>query len=435
MRKQRNRRRGWLASMVVVLGGVGGISGLVFTPEANAQVVAQSFNFDFGNMSDFATPVTGASLKSYGKMLGLDASQKEAIEALHQGYLSQHQALMKEMQDKMKEVQEKFNETKDFTVWQKDLPTAMKTLTEKMEGQEKEFFDDFKAMLSDEQAGGWSGIERHRRREKNLKFGLMAGESVDLVRVAERSGLNVDTPGEVREAIQSYEAEMDKVLVAKEKFAKEVQAEMGDGSDMNKAMENAQKMMKAVREIGRQQRSINKDYSGRVHRALPEGEAAKFLAEYRKAAFPRVYRQPATLEAIQAAEGMDDLDTAQKQTVSAIREQYERELAAANEKWASAVEANDDAIGDDPMAMARLFMPGQNDQGPLGDAKKARRELDERTRERLSAALNPKQREKLPKTPSKHETDGSDGQFEVSVEASDDGGEHQVKVITVPGGG
>lgn len=408
-------------------------------PVASAQQVVEA-NVGFsigGDMGDFAAPITQASLKSYHKMLSMDEAQREALAALHEGYLTQHQANMKAMQDKMKEVQEKFNETKDFTVWQKDFPKAMKEIQTKAEQQEKEFYDDFKTLLSDEQAGNWAGIERHRRREKNLKFGFMAGEGVDLVRVSERAGVDVFKAGEFRETLQAYEGEMDKVLVAKEKFAKESADAMGDGEDMAKMMESATKMMKTVREQGRQQRSINKDYSGRLQRALSEAEAAKFLSEYRKAAFPRVYREPATLEAIKAAEKMEDLDTSQKQTIAAIKEQYERELAAANEKWASAVEARDDSIGDDPMAMARIFMPGGDEKGPLPDAKKARKELDERTRERLVAALNEKQREKLPKAPTKHETAGGDGPFEMTMEESVVDGEREVKLMVAPapGGG
>lgn len=440
--KKQERRRGfgstWMAGLRVGSAAfalaVGGVGAIGVAPSANAQQVVEA-NVGFsigGDMGDFSSPITQTSLKTYHKMLSMDEAQKEALAALHEGYMTQHQANMKAMQDKMKEVQEKFNETKDFTVWQKDFPKAMKDIQTKAEQQEKEFYDDFKTLLSDGQAGHWAGVERHRRREKNLKFGFMAGEGVDLVRVSERAGVDVFKPGEFRDTLQAYEGEMDKVLVAKEKFAKESSDAMGDGTDMAKMMENATKMMKTVRDQGRQQRSINKDYSGRLQRVLSESDAAKFLGEYRKAAFPRVYREPATLEAIKAAEKMEDLDTSQKQTIAAIKEQYERELAAANEKWASAVEARDDSIGDDPMAMAQIFMPGQEEKGPLPDAKKARKELDERTRERLVAALNDKQREKLPKAPAKHETAGGDGPFEMTVEEHGEDGEREVKVIVAP---
>ncbi len=442
MKKQEQRGGFWSAwrglrvAAVVACVGATGVVGVA--PVAHAQQVETNVGFSIGgDFGDFSSPITQTSLKHYHKMLSMDEAQREALGALHEGYLTQHQANMKAMQDKMKEVQEKFNETKDFMVWQKDFPKAMKEIQTKSEQQEKEFYDDFKTLLSEEQAGRFAGVERHRRREKNLKFGFMAGEGVDLVRVSERSGVDVFKAGEFRETLLAYEGEMDKVLVAKEKFAKESAEAMGEGEDMHKMMENATKMMKTVRDQGRQQRSINKDYSGRLQRVLSEGEAAKFVSEYRKAAFPRVYREPATLEAIRAAEKLEDLDTSQKQTIGAIKEQYERELAAANEKWASEVEARDDSMGDDPMAMAQIFMPGQGEKGPLADAKKARKELDERTRERLVAALNEKQREKLPKAPEKHETAGGDGPFEMTFEESGEDGEREVKVIVAPapGGG
>lgn len=412
---------------------------LAFTPAARAQA-SFSMNMDMGEMS---APIAATSLKTYAKILGLDDTQREALEALHQGYREQHQTISKEMQDGVQAAQDKFNETKDPSVWANDFPKTMRTLGLKMENLEKEFFDDIKATLNEAQMGKFAGVERHRRRDKHMRFGMVSGENADLFKAAERAGVD-PVNGPSAELFKSYEAEIDKVLVARDQLGKDAMKEPEGGGGFDaKALEQAMKMMKTMREQGIQMRGVNKDFARRITGALPEAEGTKFEREYNKIAFPRIYRESHVTKMLDTAAKLEDLEASQKETLSQIREQYDRELAASNEKWAIALQDRDDKIGDDPMAMAQVFMPNPNDKGPLADAKKSRRDLDERTGDRVLALLNASQKEKMPKPPKKHVTERGDGPFEFEVteggdmvgEFETDSTQGEVQIIVSPSGG
>jgi hypothetical protein len=394
---------------------------------------AFSMNMDMGEMS---VPISAGSVKAYGKILGLDATQQDALKDLHEGYKEQHQALSKEMQEAVQATQDKFNETKDPSVWGTDFPKAMRTIGLKMETLEKEFYQDLRSTLTEAQSGKFIGVERHRRRDKHMRFGMVGGESADLFKAAERAGVE-PMAGPAAELFNGYEADVDKILLARDELGKEALKEPEPGASAMdaKAIQKAMDMMKTVRAQGLQLRGVHKDHARRIAGALPEGMGAKFEHEYSKLAFPKIFRDSHPMKLLDSAAKLEDLEASQRESLALVREQYERELAAVNERWAQAVQDRDDKLGDDPMAMAAMFMPNANEQGPLADAKKARRELDERVGDRVLAALNAAQKDKLPKAPKKHVTQTGDGPFEMEWSGDFEAGDGEVNVIIAPGGG
>jgi len=139
------------------------------------------------DMGQFAAPINRRSLEDYGRLLSLTGEQKDAIKSLYDAYVSSHAEATKEMSKIFQETQEKAQDTGDFRVYQKEMPKKMQAVTARMEGLEKGFYDDAKALLSADQQASWPKVERHRRREKGLRFGFLSGQAVDMVRVVTRS--------------------------------------------------------------------------------------------------------------------------------------------------------------------------------------------------------------------------------------------------------
>ena len=128
-----------------------------------------------------------------------------------------------------------------------------------------------------------------------------------------------------------------------------------------------------------------------------------------------------------AALKLPDLDSGQRETLQSLKDSYARESAPLNDAWATAIEQdeqdpNNMSFGGDSMSIKFSTGPGGDDQDtPLAKARKARREFDTKTKERMNSVLTPAQREKLPKAA----TPGAGGEGE---------GEDEDVVVARPGG-
>jgi hypothetical protein len=181
-------------------------------------------------------------------------------------------------------------------------------------------------------------------------------------------------------------------------------------------------IFKRMQEIERPVRDLNKTHARRIADLLPEEKRAAFNDEFKRRAFPRVYRESAAEKAIAAAEKLADLTAEQKQSIADLKAQYERDAAPINARWAEAIQDRDEK-GFNPMDM---FMPGGGGEkeNPVAEQRKARRELDRATRKKLEGALSESQIAKLPEDKGNMQQDmmenmGMDFDFE-SLQAEDE---------------
>ena len=137
----------------------------------------------------------------------------------------------------------------------------------------------------------------------------------------------------------------------------------------------------------------------------PVTKKAAFNDSVRRATFPTVYRPSRVSRSIDAAAKFDDLTTEQKESLASLKTAYERDAAPANDKWANEIEAAEQK-GDNGGEMAlsgggrmAVRFGEEDEKSPLAVARKARRELDEKTRSRLETILSKDQKERLPKDP------------------------------------
>lgn len=355
--------------------------------------------FGFGTqMADMADTITKRGAKAYAEILKLDDAQRESMMTLLDGHRTAQHDLMKKMQEKLQELQQKAQETGDWSVFQNDWPKQAIEIGNKSEALEKGFFADLRGLLTPEQDDRWSKLERHRRREKNMRFGFASGAAADLMEISRRVNAVPAGPagGEFSALAEQYENEMDRVMVMMEKKNDDTRKGMAEpGMMMNPA--KIGDMMKEYYDIARQGRDINRDYARRLMPLMSDEARGKFDQEMKRRSFPRVYKESYTEKAIKAAMAMDDLDATQKDAVKTLRDGYVRERAPIDEKWAKAIEAQEEEAGGSINVMMRGFM-GQNagKDNPVKEVREARVDLDSKTTDKLKSVLNEKQRAKLP---------------------------------------
>lgn len=355
-----------------------------------------------GGAGGFEAPITNRSVAAYSKILSLDSEQQEIVGTLLEGYREAFKTSTKQMQEDMTKQQEKM-QGGDMS-GMKEMQQAGKRAQDRMEALEKGFFSDLKALLTEEQSGSWERVERYRRRETGMRFGFMSGAAVDLVAIAERTKIEPANKAEYDTAMADYERAIDQNLVSLEKTARQMQEDALKEDNMQAMfdMGKIEAMMKKLADSGKAMKETNRQYARRISSTLGDDGREKFDIEVKRRSFPRVYKESHVMKMITAAEGFTDLDPAQKDALGSVRSQYVRELSDVNDRWAAAVEAQEEKLGGTIMVMMKqqmsMFGAGgdEKEKDPIAEAKKARKEIDEKAEERIKGVLKPEQVSKLP---------------------------------------
>lgn len=369
----------------------------------HAQRTAVTVGGRAGMGGGFTPSVTKADLKKFAALLSLDDLQTETSSELLAAYQAEHDVIATTARKDMDRIRTEFEDSQDPSVFRDEMPKVMQTYQDASKKLEKQFFDDLKSLLTPQQAERWPKVERMHRRIRSLPAGMLSGESVDLVATVEQLKL-AEQPADLAAILDRYEADLDRALAERDKLREERAAAMmrgGGGGAFNFDMEQLRKDMAEMRKAGLTVCEINQRYARSVEATLPEDRRAEFAQQVRKETFPRVYRDTHTGKSLKAAAEFADLTAEQKTAIAELLETYEREVKSLNSRWAEAIQAQEADGGGDPMAM---FMGGGEDPA-VADARKAKRELDKTTRDKLIALLNEDQVERLPE----REDDGPGG--------------------------
>lgn len=379
------------------------------------------FGMGGGDMSQFMSPVTKRAVESWAQMVGMDKDQKEAALALQEGYRSSFKTMSAEMQKAFKEMGEKVQDSGDWAGFQKEAAKIGKDMTEKMEKLEKGFLDDVKSLLNEKQSANWPRVERARRRDNGLRFGFMAGQNVDLVKIMGTVGVKPDFSAELDEQVLRYETDMDRKIQAFEKWGKDQQAKQVEDNVNPFDMAKIQDMLKEMATLSKDMRDTNRQYAKSIQPLLPADKQAKFDLEIKKKSFPRVYRDAYAQKALAEAARFADLDDSQKEAIAALKTGYEREADVANKNWAAAIEEREEKQGGSIGAMMAGFSGNADPKDAVGEARKARRELDDRTKDKLLSLLKEDQKAKLPEDkPDPKDKGGMDFGFSIDPPEDDD---------------
>lgn len=399
------RRSGLWALVVGMCVGVGFNALGPATPVAHAQI---RMGFGAGRGMGGGGAISSADITQYAALLKLDETQTATIKDLHSAYQADYDKAQKEMTDGFERLRQEFEDSRDPSVWQKDAPAIVEKFQKRGEELEKTFLGDMKSLLTADQAGRWSMVERANRRNRSLPGGMLAGESTDLVKIVSALELK-STPEGVSQAMDRYEAELDSAIQERDTRRKDIGEQIqavsrggAGGGWMNMDMEKMQQLVADSRKSGIKVRDINDRFASVIEAALPEDRRSDFGDRVKREKFPNIYRESHVLKCLKAAGEFDDVSSEKKQQIADMTAKYERESGPMNDKWARLqADAEKDGGGDDMMQgwmrMARGGGDDANDKSELSDIRKNRRKLDNDTVDKLKAMLTEEQIDRLPK--------------------------------------
>lgn len=372
------KTRGVVALVLAVMGMLAGVG--------RGQDVSQ----EAGPMGQI---VPRRALESYAKILGLTAEQKGQAADLHQGYRAAYGEAKKEANTAAQALR-----TREADGHEDMRPRDRQKLTlafvKKCAALEKGFFDDLKSILTTEQLAKFERVERARRREVGFRFAFASGAGVDLLAVSE--GLALKREGPVGEALDRYEIEADRALQGKEATLNKVFERAMTSEDVDGDPKLIQELISDIFGQAFRVRDMNKRFAREISALLTDEDRPKFDREVRTRSFPKVYGASGVEKLVQHARKEAGLPPEKLEELEGYWNAYAREVEGANERLASALEAREEGVRDNFMKIMEESFGGTPKEGPLADAFKARRTLDESYLEKVRGLLTDAQREKAP---------------------------------------
>ncbi|MFM9957006.1 MAG: hypothetical protein ACKVZJ_02945 [Phycisphaerales bacterium] len=364
-------------------------SALLATPSASAQ-------FGRGMMGNMDEPsIDSREIERYAEMLQFTPEQLENAKGMLEGFNTEFTTVRQEMRTAFEAMRDEARETGDNTIW-RDAGKLMQGFQGKIEKAEKAYFDDLKLLLTEEQAAKWPAVERARRREKSVpQGGILSGEAVDLVRILKREmKLPAEEIAPVQPLMDQYELELDRVLAERDKA---LQEGMSQGANlwMNQQMDKIEELFNKTRDASAKVKEVNKRYARQIEAGLPEARHAEFEREVQKASFPRVYRPNYVTRSFDTALGMEDLSEEQRTQITAIKTSFEQQVEPIQAKLAASIESTEMTRS----AMQMFGMGGGGGNEGAADLRDQRRELEEKTFDKIKETLNDEQKAKLPERP------------------------------------
>lgn len=365
-------------------------------PAAHAQEI---LHFGPEGMGGQPTTFSRDDVARYGALLGFDEAQSEAALALYDGMVAEQQEAAAKLRESITNSAKNAGENRTTFRLDGDFAARMREQMQARQAREDSFVTDLRSLATDAQAERWPGVERAIRRDRSLPRGRLAGERLDLVKIA--SELNIAGPAatpDVASLLTQYETELDRAIVERDKRAAEMRGlAPGDA--------NAQALREKATEAREALRDVNRRFARQIAGSLPEQDATRFKEVVAERSFPQIYERSHAAESLDAALKMDDLTPEQRQAIEALRDAYVRDARRTNEEWAKAQEEWEQT----PMGAIASMLPadagsqlrvaGQDGvvTDPTQGPREARVALDGGAIEKLRTVLTDAQRERLPK--------------------------------------
>jgi Spy/CpxP family protein refolding chaperone len=343
-------------------------------------------------MEDANTPGVGArQFKQYAELLNLSPDQRSAGEELFSAYEREYRGISKRMQEVNKSIQEEYDNDDEIDIWREVWPKVIKNFLKKTEKLDKGFMDDLRALLDAGQQSRWPQVERLHRRQTTLNHGTRPGEQIDLIDIVQGMRMDPAALQSVNPLLEQYAADLDRELVARDKFIDNSMDRFFDGWT-NWDQEKMKQLYSEMNKLSQKIVDVNHTYARQIQGVLPADLQEPFDLRVKQRMFPRVYRKTFAARVIETALALPDLDPGQREGVKGIRETFERESTAINDKWAAGLEEQEARRRENPSPWGW----GGDDDPKIVEARKQRKDLEKKTVDSISAILTAEQRKKLP---------------------------------------
>lgn len=348
----------------------------------------------------FAPRYTSQDFARLVDVLQLHDGELAAAKDLHDGYvklLEHRQAELIEQQLKTVDRGTMLQDMSQATsaTQQSDLTKAWK---EEAAKAERSFLSDLKALIAEKDLSRWEMVERERRRIRERKKGTMLAESVDIVRVVITAIPQRVTMPAVRELLDAYTIEIDRLYVARiraaEEFAKVNRAEAFDAKGVERAWNDLHRVRVQIREL-------NESFARRVSSVLATQDAEAFDREFFAAAYPRLMAPSATGKIMSAAQSLRGLHKDKRRLCEEHRRVYDDAVLALARRSVAAEKERE--VGFTPRLGAIAGQTSGDDlkrfvvdpTSAVGKLRSERAVLDANARGKLLAILSPDERAEL----------------------------------------
>lgn len=348
----------------------------------------------FGGFGGQDTAISTRHVEQIAQKLSLDAGQAEAVKTLHQGYDAHIREVRDAMQAMMRDARDAMRDGDRSAM--EGMQGQMQEFRRAQEVAEQEFVDNVQLMLTDVQIEQWGGVDRMLRRERTLRRGLMSGERVDIINLTSELELSDEVRQEMHSILDEYEVSLDRELVRRNEFQAKMQDKIRE-MFQSRDMEAADSMIQEGRKYSIGVRDVNTKYARMVAEVLPEDVRADFDRRVQRASFPDVYRPTRSERSFDAALGFSDIDASQSESISLLRDSYSRKASEINSKLVKLTEEREMNFSIADMAQRMGNRNGGDDNDPMGELRREKRQLDASTLEEMQKLLTPDQVSRLPK--------------------------------------
>ncbi len=347
--------------------------------------MAQSVSRQLGPLSKRMSRATVEKLTNITKMTD---DQREQTLVLYDGYASGHKQLLQEADDAYKVVAEEFRESREWESFAKKQRDIVIKLFDDVRAKRATLLADMQSLLTPEQAAHWERCERFLRRDDTSRIGFMAGSMVDVAAVAEQA--KVQREGPAADVLDQYETAFDPVakqwLAKLDEFFKEIKAfDPTERPDEKKIFG----MLQEIMELSVKIRNVNRSYAKQLQDILPEETRAAFEQRFQERSFPVVHQKGFVRNFFDNALAAEGLSSQQKDELTALRDSYTRDAALVNAEWTKEIDRRQELATTNP----RLLEDAGAEDEALDAARKARKDLDKRTTERIENILDATQLE------------------------------------------
>jgi len=381
----------------------------------NGQSMAMSV---YSPRDAFSPEFSRTEILILARLLNLGEPEREALNALHEGYVgaltARSDAIGDDLQDRIERSQ---------ALGDPDIAQPSDEETKKWEAEagrlKQTFLDDLKSMMTKEQTDRWPLAEREMRRFKRIGAGRMYGEAVDLVRVVEESFPETWTKPEAAEILSNYAAQMDGALKRRDATSTpEIREEFEKLAIHDK--QAAESLYRSSVSARTAVRDLNTRVTEQLVGVMGEAEGMKLRRMVFDKSFPNLVRESRSEKFIRAVALLETLSTEQAADVKQIVEQYDQrrwvllnEMATVQrERQTNRLPAQLDpknskatvattADGQQIQFWSSANMKAAPDD-PMTRLNERRFELDRDTRKRLEPILNESQRTSVRQPMSEH---------------------------------
>lgn len=190
---------------------------------------------------------------------------------------------------------------------------------------------DAEMMLAESQQAQWDELERALRRQLAPLRARLSGEQVNLRGVAEQAAMQSIDPMLLDQLMDDYELQLDEALKVRDSFLEQSDIDRFIATRAQDADRQLQ-LAEQERALRLAVRTINETVAEMLAQSvLDAAEAARFRETTLQSGYTRVYRPTRTQRAFKEALALEDLAPEARATIAAMQQQYEAEVAAANQ--------------------------------------------------------------------------------------------------------